>query len=340
MKPRLLILNPTCLDVVDDHRRWIEEAGVELLADQSNRHLNAGAALALLKEADGVILPAAARTLPQPQDMLACPHLLVCSIAASGYEWLDVAAATRAGIVVAFAPGHEGAEVVADMAWGLMLAVARQIPHHHQLICAGDHTRGMGFSVFGKTLGIIGLGNIGRAVARRAKGFDMKVVATEVRPDEQFVRDHKIELLPLEDLLRRSDFVSLHLRLDETTQHIIGRQQLGLMKPTAVLINTARRELVDEAALAEAIISARLAGAGLDDPPGALGKRLLGLPNVVFTPHLGNRAIEGVNGVFRMAVQNCLNVFRGERPQSVVNAEVYEGAIRRPRWKQTSAMNS
>ena len=332
-KPKLAVLNGTCLDIVEEMREWIESQGVTLLADQSYRTLDAGGVARVCREADAIILPSSVRSMPHDEHMAASPNLLVCSIAASGFEWLDVEAATRHGIIVTFAPGREGAEVVADMAWGLMLAVARQIPYHNQLLMRGDETRGMGSSVFGKTLGIVGLGNIGKCVARRAKGFDVRVIATEPYPDERFVREHGVRIVPLDELLAESDFVSLHMRLEEKTRHLIAAPQLARMKRTAILINTARHELVDEAALVAAIESGKIAGAGLDDPPGPAAAKLLGRVNVVFTPHMGNRAIEGVRGVFRTAVENCIAVFHGQRPEFVVNPRVYELGARAERQR-------
>ena len=330
--PRLLVLNSSCLEVVEDHRVWIEAEGVQLLAEQAFRHLNPEQAAALLRDADAVILPAASLMPLNGSHLAGAPRLLVCSIAASGYEWFDIEAATQHGIVVSIAAGGEGAEVVADLTWGLMLAVARQIPYRHQLICEGKDQRGMGTSVFGKTLGIIGLGNIGRAVVRRARGFNMRILASDPHPDEAFVCEHGVQLVPQDELLEQADFVSLHLRLCEATSGILGRRELLRMKPTAYLLNTARKGLVDEEALVAAILEKRIAGAGLDDPPGGPGKKLLGLPNVVFTPHLGNRAIEGVHGVLRLAVENALAVLHGQRPRFLVNPEVYQGRLRRNPW--------
>ena len=328
-KSRLAVLNGTCLDVVEEYRGWIVSQGVELDAQQSYRSLDEAESLRITRDADGIILPASFRSFPHEPHMAACPRLKVCSIAASGYEWLDVDAATKHGIVVTFAPGREGAEVVADMAWGLMLAVARQIPYHHIAMSRGENVRGMGSSVFGKTLGIVGLGNIGKAVARRAKGFDARVIATEPYPDEKFVRENNVALMPLDQLLTEADFVSLHMRLDEKTRNLIGARELSRMKPTAILINTARQELVDEAALVTAIESSTIGGAGLDDPPASdAAKRLFGRNNVVFTPHLGNRAIEGVRGVFKSAVENAIAVFRGDPPPFVVNPKVYDKGTR------------
>jgi D-3-phosphoglycerate dehydrogenase len=327
-RPRVLLLNPTCLDVVDQHRAWVEEQGVELLADQAYRTLPEHQLVELLMQCDAVILPSAVRQFPNAKQLADCPNLKLCSIAASGYEWLDVDAATRNGIVVCFSPGGAGAEVVAELAYGLMLSVARQIPSHHEKLCRGDGTRGMGSSLFGKTLGIVGLGRIGREVALRARGMKLTTIAYAPRPDRSFAAAHDIKLVTLDELLQQSDFVSLHTRLNDSTAKMVGPRELQLMKKSAILINTARRELVDEAALTRAILNNEIAGAGLDDPPGPFTKELLGLPNVVFTPHIGNRAIEGVNGVFRTALTGAIQVLRGQRPEFVVNADVYSRSPR------------
>jgi len=327
-KPRLVILNPTCLEVLAAHRAYLDQSGVEWVADPSFMSLRAENADATLAGADALILPSSIRTLPSAEQMQRHSTLKVLSIAASGYDWLDVEAATKNGIIITNAPVPQGIEVVADMMWALLLAVARQIPHFHQRMCAGNYERGMGVSVWGKTLGIVGLGNIGRAVARRARGFEMRVLATEPKPDLIFIAQHGIELVPLETLLRESDFVSLHVRLDASTSGMIGRRELALMKPSAIIVNAARQQLIDENALADAILKGRLAGAGLDDPPAQHDSPLCGLPNVVFAPHHGNRAIEGVHAVFRAAIDNALAVLAGRRPELVVNPEVYKRALR------------
>jgi phosphoglycerate dehydrogenase-like enzyme len=279
--------------------------------------------LAIARDADGVVLPAVVRGFPREEQMAQLKSLRVCAIAASGFECLDIEAATRHGIVVTHVSGGAGAEVVAEMAWGLILAVARQIAFHHQRLSSGDATRGMGTSLFGKTLGIVGLGHIGKAVARRASGFGVRLIATSPDPDPEFIRDHKIEMMPLEKLLAQADVVSLNARLSDRTRGLIGRRELAMMKPSAILINTARQELVDDEALAAAVLEGRITGAGLDDPPGEFTRRLIGLPNVVFTPHIGNRAIEGVNAVFRAAVESAIAVFNGQRPASIVNTDAH-----------------
>jgi len=319
-KPRVLLLNGTCLDVVDAHRDWLSTQPVDLVADQKYRQISPEQLDASVHDADGIILPASHNI--EPDTMNAAPRLRVISFAASGYDPLDMQAATDAGIVVTNAIVEEGSEVVADMAWGLMFAVGRQIPQHDRQIRAGNLHRGMGFTPWRKTLGIVGLGNIGRGVARRASGFDMRLLATDPFPDQEFVERYAIELVSLEKLLARSDFVSLHVRLNDTTHGMIGYTQLEQMKSSAFLINTARRDLVVEGDLDRALAENRLAGAGLDDPPSDPQSPLLRRDNVVFTTHMGNRAHVGVNAVFRRAVQNAIDVLTDRECEFIVNPAV------------------
>ncbi|MBN1553756.1 MAG: hypothetical protein JXA11_03355 [Phycisphaerae bacterium] len=323
-RPRILILNSSCLDLVETRQAWLDSLSAEFVCDPAFRTLTPEQADEVLADADGLVLPAAIRTLPSREQMETHARLKVLSIAASGYDWLDVRAATDLGIVVPFAPVVEGAEVVADMTFALMLAVARQLPYHHQLLQNGQYERGVGVSLWKKTLGIVGLGNIGKAVARRAKGFDMNILAAEPYPDAEFVRQNGTTLTNLEELLRESDFVSLHVRLDESTRNMISQSELAMMKPSAMLINAARQELVDEKALTEALLEKTIAAAAMDDPPLEKDSPLLTLPNFVCAPHLGNRAIEGMEAVFRTAVRNAVDVLHGFRPALLVNPRVYD----------------
>ncbi len=319
--PRVLILNATCLDVLDACPDKIRADGIDLVADRSLLSVSAENFQSLIGDAQGLILPAPFRTFPHARQMDELPNLRILSIAANGFDWLDIGAATQRGIVVTNAPALEGVEVVADMTWALLLTVARQIPAHHDAMIHRQNVRGTGVSVCGKTLGIVGLGNIGKATARRAKGFDMKILAAAPRPDRDFAREHGITIVPLHELLQQSDFVSLHVRLTAETKNLIGARELALMKPSAILINTARDQLVNAEALTRAILEKRLAGAGLDDPPMPGHEGILNHPSVVFTPHLGNRAIEGMLAVFQLAVDNAAAVLRGERPTYVLNPE-------------------
>jgi D-3-phosphoglycerate dehydrogenase len=306
--------------VIEDHREWLNRLDVEIVADPAFGDVSAQRLETWVADASGIIVPAAA---PITAKLMECaPHLRVISLAGSGYDSIDLAAATRQGIVVTHAPVREGAEVVADMAWGMMLAVARQIPYHDRRIRAGDIRRGMGTSPWQKKLGIVGLGNIGRAVARRSAGFEMDVLATEPLPDREFVAKHNINLVELDELLARCDFVSLHVRLTDQTRKMIGEDELATMRPTSFLINTARRDLVDEDSLVRALEAGRLAGAALDDPPGQPDSPLMGMDNVVLTTHLGNRARGGVNAVFRCAVQNTVDILIGGHSKYIVGSDV------------------
>ena len=326
-KPRVLLLNANCLDVADSHQDWLSQLPIDLVTDNKYRKLTEEELRPLLTEAEAIIIPAA---VPIRPELMKGSSLRVISFAASGYDSLDVEEATKAGIVVTNVLVEEGSEVVADMAWALMLAVGRQITQHDRQIRAGDIQRGMGTTPWRKTLGIIGLGNIGRAVARRAAGFEMQLLATEPYPDHDFAEQHHIELVEMGELLARSDFVSLHTRLSADTLGMIGYAELQQMKPSAFLINTARRDLVVEEDLDRALRENLLAGAGLDDPPANPKTPLLQCENVVFTTHLGNRARVGVNAVFRQSVQNVVEVLTGRECSAIVNPEVLEQIAHRP----------
>jgi D-3-phosphoglycerate dehydrogenase len=321
--------------MIERHRDWLTSRGAEVIADPSFLCLAGDQLEPLLADVHAVVGPSSAlRVLPKHMDNT--PTLQVISLASSGYEWIDIEAATQRGIVVTNALVREGAEAVADHTWAMLLAVVRQVPHHHQLLQAGHSQRGMGSLVWGKTLGIIGLGNIGKAVARRAKGFDMQILAAEIRPNWDFMRRYGIELVPLDELLGRSDFVSIHVRLNPDTEGMIGARELGLMKPSAYFINTARQKLMDEAALTDALLQGRIAGAAVDDPPEIKDSPLLELPNFVCTSHIGNRAIEGVEAVCRCAYENALAVVQGDWPHYILNPQVYEAGQLRAPYPQTS----
>jgi lactate dehydrogenase-like 2-hydroxyacid dehydrogenase len=263
-------------------------------------------------------------------DIEAAFRLRVISLASSGYESLDVETATAHGVVVTHAPTRAGTESVADLTFALLLAVARQIPQLAQRLRDGDWQRPMGAIAWRKTLGIVGFGRIGAAVARRARGFEMEVLTLDHHADDPRARELEIACVPLDELLRRSDFVSLHGRYSPESHHLIGRAQLRLMRPTAYLINTARPGLVDQAALLEALTEGWIAGAGLDVYEGEPDPRtpFARLPNAVVTPHLGNRTREGVIDVVRHSIANAAAVLRGERPVDIVNPSVYERGVR------------
>src|SRR4051794_6035894 len=193
----------------------------------------------------------------------ACPKLrLVCRFGV-GYDAVDVEAATRHGVVAATTPGTND-WAVADHAMGLVIDLAHGISRHDRLVRSGGWGARRGIDVYQKTLGIVGLGRIGKGVAKRARGFDMRLLAYEPYPDQAFVAANGVELVELDDLLRQSDFVTLHLPAMPSTHKIVTAETLALMKPTAYLVNTARGKLLDEDAVYEAVTNGTIAGAGID----------------------------------------------------------------------------
>jgi glyoxylate reductase len=244
---------------------------------------------------------------------------------------IDVAAATQRRIpVTVTAPITT--EATADLNFGLMLAVARRILEGHRTVRAGKFPGGqsahlMGTYVWGKTIGLIGGGGlIGKAVARRAHGFSMRVLYwTPRRKSESEEREAGLTYVPLEELLRESDFVSLHSPLNAQTRHQIGARELRLMKKTAFLINTARGAIVDEAALVRALKTKQIAGAGLDvfEHEPKVDKRLKAMANVVLTPHLGSATPEVREEMAKIVVDNILAFLEGRKLPNCVNPQVF-----------------
>lgn len=321
-----LLVNASFLDVLPHFRQSLEETGFDVITAPEFYALPPDARRNVLESIQVVFGPGPFTG----EDLVTARRLKVISLASSGYESTDVEAATQRGIVVTNAPTRLGTESVADLTFGLILTVARGLCAADQQLKAGIWKRGMGVTVWSKSLGIIGLGRIGRAVVRRAKGFNMAVLALDHHGDDPFVRELGVECLPMEELLRRSDFVSLHTRDNAEMHHLIGRAQLRSMRASAYLINTSRAGVIDEAALVYALRNGWIAGAGLDVYEGAPGTEncLLTLPNVVVTPHIGNRALEGVLDVVECSIHSAAAVLRGQRPEFVVNSSVYEKGVR------------
>jgi len=248
--------------------------------------------------------------------LAAATRLKVISKHGVGYENIDLDAARARGIPVAVAGGAI-ADSVADMAMALLLAVARQIPRGDTLVRQGSWKRVVGVELRDKTLGIVGLGQIGKELCRRASGFGLRVVAHDLYQDERFAHDWNVRYVSLDDLLASSDFVSLHAPATAGTRHLINGDALARMKPSAYLINTARGDLVDEKALASALREGRLAGAGLDvfapEPP-TPDNPLLSLENVVLATHSAGQTEDGLRRMGEITAENALRVLRGAAP--------------------------
>jgi glyoxylate reductase len=257
------------------------------------------------------------------------PKLQVLSNYAVGFNNIDIAAATIRQLPVTNTPGVL-TETSADLTFALIMAVARRITEGDRLTRAGQfHGWGpmmlLGVDVYGKTLGIVGLGRIGEAVARRATGFNMNVLYTNRSPRLEAEQRYGARRVPLDTLLRESDFVSLHVPLNKETHHLIGERELNQMKPTAFLINTARGPVVDEKALVMALRNKTIAGAGLDvyEREPLLENGLTDLENAVLLPHIASATIETRTRMGLLAVENAIAVIEGRRPAHLVNPEVF-----------------
>jgi D-3-phosphoglycerate dehydrogenase len=248
------------------------------------------------------------------------PHLKMVSILGTGTDNVDLQAAQRRGITVTNTPGV-GAPSVAELTLGLILAVTRAIPLSDARLRQGTWQHEEGPELVGKTLGLLGLGAIGSYVARLGQGLGMRVIAWTFSTDPSRAERLGVELVDRDDVFRRSDVVSVHLRNTPEVRGLVGERELGLMKPSAYLINTARGALVDQAALAAALRSGRLAGAALDvyteEPLSVSNNPFVDVPNVVLTPHIGAVTAEAAARSRAMPVDNILAYLAG-KAQNVV----------------------
>jgi glyoxylate reductase len=260
----------------------------------------------------------------------ALPRLTVISNLAVGVDNIDLEAATRAGIPVGHTPGVL-TETTADLAFALMMAVARRVAEGDHFVRSGKWRTWtpklmLGRDIWGATLGIIGWGAIGQAVARRAAGFGMRILYVSRRGRDQGPNSQAgAERVELGRLLAESDFISLHVPLTEATHHLIGAQELAAMKSSSIIINTARGAVIDQRALIAALEKGRIAGAGLDvteTEPIDPADRLLTLPGVVITPHIGSASLATRLRMAELAIDNLLDVFAGRNPRCCANPTV------------------
>ncbi len=257
------------------------------------------------------------------------PKLKVVSNYAVGYNNIDVAAATDRGIMVTNTPGVV-TDATADLAWAILMGIARDVCRVDRFVRTGEWKEWrpemfVAADITGTTLGIIGLGRIGQAMAKRAAGFDMPVLYTDVfRADPELERRLGAQFLPLDDLLRKADFVTIHVPLNADTHHLIDAHALSFMKPSAYLVNTARGAIVDEPALVEALRNEQIAGAALDvyELEPKLADGLAELDNVILIPHLGANSRRTRDRMASMTADNVIAALTGEQPPNLVNPGV------------------
>jgi glyoxylate reductase len=259
------------------------------------------------------------------------PQLLIVANYAVGFDNVDVAECTRRGVLASNTP-EVLTETTADTAWALLMAAARRVPEGDRFLRSrtswiwGPEMM-LGQDVHGKVLGIVGFGRIGQALSRRASGFGMRVIFHDVAPPpEAVVRELGAEARELDDLLAEADCISIHVALTAETRHLFGADQFRRMKETAVLVNTSRGPVIDEAALAEALAAGEIFAAGLDvfENEPEVHPRLLELDNAVVIPHLGSATVETRDAMGFLAVENLLNALAGKRPPTLLNPEVWD----------------
>ncbi|AIF69566.1 glyoxylate reductase [Palaeococcus pacificus DY20341] len=266
------------------------------------------------------------------------PKLRIIAQYAVGYDNIDVKEATKRGIYVTNTPDVL-TDATADLAFALLLGVARRLVEADEFVRSGEwKKRGvawhplmyLGYDVYGKTIGIIGFGRIGQAMAKRAKGFGMRILYWNRTRKEKAEKEIGAEFVDLETLLKESDFVSLHVPLNEETSGLIGEQELKMMKPTAILINTARGKVVDTKALIKALKEGWIAGAGLDvfEEEPYYNEELFKLSNVVLAPHIGSATYGAREAMAELVARNLIAFAKGEVPPTLVNRDVL--SVRKP----------
>lgn len=260
----------------------------------------------------------------------AAQKLKIVAQMAVGYDNIDVEEATRRGIYVTNTPGVL-TETTADLAWALLMAIARRIVEADKYVREGKWKVAwhpmmlLGRDVYGATLGIIGAGRIGSAVARRAKGFDMRILYYDIVRRPELEKELGAEYVDLDTLLKESDFITIHVPLTKETYHMIDAEKLKLVKKTAYIINTSRGPVIDEEALYKALKEGKIAGAALDvfeKEPISMDNPLLRLDNVVLTPHIGSASYETRSKMADMVAENLIAFFEGRVPPNLVNPEV------------------
>ena len=316
-----VLITSIFLKAGDDVDRYLTSQGMEPVYRPWHGGRTEEELIDLLRGIDGAIVstdPFTARVIQ------AADRLRVISRTGVGYDAVDVPAATRRGVIVTTTPGVNR-HAVADWALALILCCARKVPENLAEVRRGAWARHEGMDLAEKTLGVVGLGTIGKEVAKRAKAFGMRFLAFDLVQDLPFAAGQGIAYVPLEDLLRQSDFVSIHCFLNAATRHLINAERLLLMKPTAFLINTARGGIVDTEALYRALHAKRIAGAGLDvfeGEPLRADNPLRTLENVYLSPHTAGSTADARRLSGATAAENLIRALRGERPDGIVNPGV------------------
>lgn len=302
--------NPGALDIL---KKFTDN----LVFNTTGRPLTEDELIPLLNDCDGYI---AGLDFVTEKVLLSCKQLKAISRYGAGYDRVDINTAKSCGIPVSNTPGVN-AEAVGELAFSLILSLARKIPYLDRSTRTGEWNRSTGMELKGKTLGIMGLGAIGKVVARCARGFEMNVAAYDPYIDAGYCEAHHIHIYTFDELIKQADVISLHLPLNASTKHMISQNVLRQMKPGVLLVNTSRGGIIDEAAAYEALKNGSLGGLGLDafetEPPG--NSPLFELDNVVTTPHIGAHTSEATSNMAHAAIQNLIDMLSGHDCPYIVN---------------------
>ena len=322
MAIKVLVTSTSFGKVVEEPVELLNKKGYQIIWNELGRPLKEDEVMERIKGVDAYIAGLDEIT---GKAIEAAHKLKVISKYGAGVDNIDIEPATRRKIVVTNTPGTN-TEAVADLTFGSMLAVARKIPQADRSTKKGEWKKFFGAAIYGKTLGIVGMGEIGKAVARRAKGFNMRIIYWSRRRKLDIEEETGAQYTDFKSVLREVDFVSLHLALTSETKNIIGENEMRLMRPTAFLINTARGPLIDEDALYRCLRDEVIKGAAVDsysdEPP--RGSPLLSLDNIITTPHTGAYTYEALRNMGMTSVENIIDVLEERKPKYIVNPEVYQ----------------
>ena len=320
--------------------RQIPQEGLEILKDYCQVEVSEydgviprSLLLKRVKDTDGLLVLLTDK-IDKEVISAAGKRLRVISNYAVGYNNIDIGEATKKGIMVTNTPGVL-TETTADLAWALLMSIARRIVEGDKFVRAGKF-RGwepmllLGTDIYEATLGLIGFGRIGQAMARRAKGFNLKVLYYDKNPVSPIMeKELGVSRAGFDEILRKSDFISIHVPLNEETFHLIGQKELSIMKKESYLINTARGPIIDEKALVKALKDGVIRGAALDvfENEPEIEQELMSLDNIVMVPHIGSASYQTRTKMAIIAAKNILSALKGERPEFLVNPEVLDKKI-------------
>lgn len=313
-----------------DHVEELKKTGHEIVVSDFDRPLTPAEFLEGARGVDGILSLLTDHIDGEVMDAVGAQLKVVANYAV-GFDNINIKDATDRGIVVANTPSEEVNEAVAEHTWALILSLTRRVVEADEATRRGAYKGWepdifLGHSLRGKTLGIIGMGRIGKMAAKRARGFDMQVLYNKHTPDAEAEKELGVKFVELNQLLSQSDVVSLHVPLNEETRHLINKESLAKMKLGAFLVNTARGPVIREHDLVEALRSGHLGGAAIDvfESEPNIDPELFGMPNVITTPHIASGTYEARDEMGKMAVSALLDVALGNQPSNIVNKEVWE----------------